>query len=334
MAAIERGKPIFEAEKLKIMFASDRGFIKAVEGIDFVIDEGECVAIVGESGCGKSVTALSMLRLLPSPPALYTAQKFRFSTRNGEADIFSMDEKALQKIRGDEMTMIYQDPTSALNPVLRIGEQLDEVFVHHRGMNKSQARTASIKLLQGVGLSDTGMRCRQFPHELSGGMKQRVLIAMATACKPRLMIADEPTTALDVTVQAQVLKLIGDLRRENNMAVLFITHDLGIVNAVSDRVYVMYCGRIMEEGRTDEVLKNPLHPYTKGLIASVPDMGERKERFVQIPGNVPHPLKKPPGCHFSDRCPVCMEICKKRMPPLVASGAARRLRCWKAEALR
>ncbi|MDR2091530.1 MAG: ABC transporter ATP-binding protein [Clostridiales bacterium] len=322
--------PLLEAKNLKIAFAGAKGFIKAVEGIDFFVNEGECAAIVGESGCGKSVTALSVLKLLNGPPALYTADKLSFVSSKGEIDILSASETEMRAIRGNEISMIYQDASTSLNPVLTVGEQIAEMFLYHRGMNKKNAEAASVELMEKIGLFPAAKRFKQFPHELSGGMKQRILIAMATACKPRLMLADEPTTALDVTVQAQILKLIADLRAENGMAVLFITHDLGAVRAAADRVYVMYCGKIMEEGYTDELIDSPLHPYTKGLIGSVPDLDMKKgERLVQIPKNVPHPLDKPSGCFFSDRCIECESICKKYMPPLTRIGESRAVRCWK-----
>lgn len=329
-------KPLLDVKNLKIMFASNAGFIKAVEGIDFEINSGECVAIVGESGCGKSVTALSIMRLLKSPPALIKADKFTFQGREEEKEILDLPEGALQQMRGNEITMIYQDPTSALNPVMTVGQQLQEVFIHHKKMTKKDAEHESIKLLEKVGLNDAEKRYKQFPHELSGGMKQRVLIAMATACEPKLLIADEPTTALDVTVQAQILTLLEDLRKQNDMSVMFITHDLGVVNACADRVYVMYCGKIMEQGSVKDIISNPIHPYTKGLIGSVPDLGKKVKRFVQIPKNVPHPSNKPSGCFFSNRCSECMEICTKQMPPLVEvdddnSKTTRKIRCWKAE---
>lgn len=319
---------IIQIEGLKILFCVANGFLKAVEGVDLKVHEGECVAIVGESGCGKSVTGLSIMRLLQSPPAVWRADKIEYTDSNGEKiDIINSPEKQLEKLRGAEISMIYQNPSSALNPVLSIGEQIDEVYKYHTSLNKKERYNAVIEMLKKVGIPAPQDRYKQFPHELSGGMKQRVLIAMAMACNPRLLIADEPTTALDVTVQAQILDLLKNLVKERNTALVMITHDLGVVRAVADYVYVMYCGKIVEQGTIEQILESGKHPYTKGLIKSVPSLKGRVTRFYQIPNNVPSPMEKPDGCYFNNRCYECDEECKKRMPNLIDIGNGQKVRC-------
>ena len=317
---------------LKVVFYSGEGFIKAVEGVDLDVHEGECVAIVGESGCGKSVTGLSMMRLLSSPPAIWRADEMTYLTRSGETlDLINASEIRLEKLRGDEISMIYQDPSSALNPVMTIGSQIGEIYRYHTELSKKEAREAGIEMLRQVGIPAPEKRYDQFPHELSGGMKQRVLTAMAMALKPRLLIADEPTTALDVTIQAQILSLLSELCRREGTALVMITHDLGVVRSIADRVYVMYCGKIMEQGTCGEILDSPAHPYTKGLIRAIPTLGERMKRFHQIPGNVPSPAAKPDGCYFSNRCDICDAKCHEKMPPLrdIQGEPGHRSRCWR-----
>lgn len=322
---------VISIEGLKILFCSEKGFLKAVEGVDLHVREGECVAIVGESGCGKSVTGLSVMRLLQSPPAVWRADKIEYTNAKGEkTDIINCSEKELEKLRGAEISMIYQNPSSALNPVLTVGEQIDEVYRYHTSLNKKERFSAAIEMLKSVGIPAPEDRYKQYPHELSGGMKQRVLIAMAMACNPRLLIADEPTTALDVTVQAQILNLLKNLVKKNNTALIMITHDLGVVRAIADYVYVMYCGKIVEQGTLDRILNQPVHPYTKGLIKSAPTLKGRIERFYQIPNNVPSPMEKPDGCYFSNRCYACADKCKKAMPALVDYGAGHKVRCHRA----
>ena len=288
---------------LKVVFYSGEGFIKAVEGVDIDVREGECVAIVGESGCGKSVTGLSMMRLLSSPPAIWRADEMTYLTRSGETlDLINASEIRLEKLRGDEISMIYQDPSSALNPVMTIGSQIGEIYRYHTELSKKEAREAGIEMLRQVGIPAPEKRYDQFPHELSGGMKQRVLTAMAMALKPRLLIA-----------------------------LVMITHDLGVVRSIADRVYVMYCGKIMEQGTCGEILDSPAHPYTKGLIRAIPTLGERMKRFHQIPGNVPSPAAKPDGCYFSNRCDICDAKCHEKMPPLrdIQGEPGHRSRCWR-----
>ena len=315
---------VLEIQNLKILFQSDEGILRAVEGVDITVREGERVAIVGESGCGKSVTGLACMKLLNTPPAYVAADLFHFLGR----DLRRMEEADMRPLRTAEMAMIFQDPSTFLNPVMTIGEQLDEVFLHHRSMKPAEARRHSIAMMQKVGIPDPLMRASQYPHELSGGLKQRILIAMATALSPRLLIADEPTTALDVTIQAQILQLLNQRCQQENMALLMITHDLGVVREMADRVYVMYCGKIVEEGTVDDILSHPQHPYTKALIDTIPGLDEPVERFVQIPHNVPHPTRKPSGWYFSNRCAHCTDLCKQQMPPLFHQEDGRKVRCW------
>ena len=320
---------VLDIKKLKIVFRSEEGMVRAVEGVDIAVGEGEKVAIVGESGCGKSVTGLACMKLLNTPPAYVAAEEFTFVSHDGEMHkLLEKSENEMLKLRAEEMAMIFQDPSTFLNPVMTIGEQLDEVFLYHKNMKPKEARVHSLEMLRKVGIPDPQMRAEQYPHELSGGLKQRILIAMATSLSPRLLIADEPTTALDVTIQAQILNLISERCEKEKMALLFITHDLGVVREMADRVYVMYCGKIVEQGTVDEILKAPQHPYTKALIDTVPDLDSKVERFVQIPHNVPHPMNKPQGCYFSNRCAYCTELCKKKMPSLFDRGDGRKVRCY------
>lgn len=320
---------VLDVKNLKVIFEAGDRYVRAVEGIDLRIHAGESVAIVGESGCGKSVTSLSLMRLLQTPPAHFTADRMEFVAKDGTVhDLLHEPEKGMLRLREEQIAMIFQDPSSFLNPVMTIGEQIDEVFAYHRGMKSGEARTASLDIMKKVGIPDPEMRYGQYPHELSGGLKQRVLIAIATALRPRLLIADEPTTALDVTIQLQILSLIEELRRNTGMAVLMITHDFGVVREIAQRVYVMYCGKIVEEGTTDEILDSPRHPYTKALIDTVPGTEEKADRFVQIPGHVPHPMNKPSGCYFSNRCAYCRKICTERMPIFTDRGDGHRYRCW------
>lgn len=320
---------VLNIQNLKVLFRAGEGFVRAVEGVTIIVGEGERVAIVGESGCGKSVTSLACMRLLNTPPAYITADALTFVSKDGKThDLLSKTENEMLALRAEEMAMIFQDPSTFLNPVMTIGEQLDEVFIYHMKMKKKEARRHSIEMMKKVGIPDPEMRAGQYPHELSGGLKQRILIAMATSLSPRLLIADEPTTALDVTIQAQILKLISERCEKEKMSLLMITHDLGVVREMADRVYVMYCGKIVEEGTVQEILGNPKHPYTKALVDTVPGIDERVERFVQIPKSVPHPMHKPSGCYFSNRCSYCTELCKKKQPPLRDIGNGRTVRCY------
>ena len=320
---------VLEIKNLKIVFESEEGFVRAVKGVDIVVKEGEKVAIVGESGCGKSVTSLACMKLLTTPPAHIMADKFEFTAHDGTVhDLLHKTEEEMLPLRVDEMAMIFQDPSTFLNPVMTIGEQIDEVFIYRRKMKPKAAREHTLDMLRKVGIPDPEMRARQYPHELSGGLKQRILIAMATSLSPRLLIADEPTTALDVTIQAQILQLIAQRCETEKMSLLMITHDLGVVREMADRVYVMYCGKIVEEGSVDEILRAPQHPYTKALIDTIPSLDSKVERFVQIPHSVPHPMNKPAGCYFSNRCRYCTKLCRQNMPPLFEREDGRKVRCY------
>lgn len=320
---------VLNIENLKIIFETEEGYVRAVEGIDIAIKEGEKVAIVGESGCGKSVTSLACMKLLTTPPAHVFCDKFEFTSHDAIIhDLRDKSETDMLALRINEMAMIFQDPSTFLNPVMTIGEQLDEVFIYHKKMKTKEARVNSLEMMRKVGIPDPEMRATQYPHELSGGLKQRILIAMATSLSPRLLIADEPTTALDVTIQAQILQLISERCEKEKMSLLLITHDLGVVREIADKVYVMYCGKIVEQGSVDEILTHPQHPYTKALIDTIPDMNSKIERFIQIPHNVPHPMNKPQGCYFSNRCKYCSDLCRQKMPPLFRRENGRKVRCY------
>ncbi|HEX6542954.1 MAG TPA: ABC transporter ATP-binding protein [Ktedonobacterales bacterium] len=316
--------PILEVKGLKTHFRTRDGTIKAVNGVTFDLDEGETVGIVGESGSGKSVTSLSILRLLPTPPAEITEGEIVFE---GE-DLVSMDERELRKIRGGKIAMIFQDPISSLNPVMRIGDQLLEPIHLHLGLKGDVAYRRAIELLRAVGIPDAERRIRGYPHEFSGGMRQRVMIAIAIAANPKLLIADEPTTALDVTVQAQILELIGKLRRDMKTSVVLITHDLGVVAGITDRILVMYAGHIAERAPTGELFENPRHPYTLGLLASVPRLDDVGVNELQtIPGAPPDMLNPPSGCPFQPRCPFVIDKCST-YPPEVTVGPGHKAACW------
>ena len=314
---------LLNVQNLKVIFPTERGIVRAVEGIDLCVHPGECIAIVGESGCGKSVTSLAIMKLLSSPPALMQADEMTFDGKN----LLQMSEKQMLDLRGKDMSMIFQDALTALNPVMCIGRQLDEMFLRHTKMTRTEAKAASIKALRLVGVPAPEKRYHDYPHQLSGGMRQRVLIAMAFAIKPKLIIADEPTTALDVTIQAQVLDILQKLQRENGTALILITHDLSVVAHMADRVYVMYCGKIVEHAPLRDLFTDPKHPYTQGLLSSVPHLTASSNRFVQIPDNVPSPLKKPSGCYFHTRCSHCTPECTQCMPRLTDVDDHRQLRC-------
>jgi len=315
---------MLKLRNLKVIFPNEIGILKAVEGIDLDIQRGECVAVVGESGCGKSVTALAIMKLLNSPPALMRVDELQL---DGE-ELKDYSDTKMQEIRGKQIAMIFQDAMTALNPVMTIGNQIDEVYLRHSKMTKKKAREATITVLRLVGVPEPESRANNFPHQLSGGMRQRVLIAMAFATMPKLIIADEPTTALDVTIQAQVLNVLNDMQKKHQMSLLLITHDLSVVANMADMVYVMYCGKVVEKGTVKQLFTNPHHPYTVGLLASVPKLSDTHHHFVQIPDCVPHPMFKPAGCYFHPRCTHAIDICSKEMPPLVSVEDGRQIRCW------
>ncbi|MCC2460763.1 ABC transporter ATP-binding protein [Bacillus mobilis] len=315
---------LLEVNNLKTSFFIESGEVEAVRGVTFRLHKGEVVGIVGESGSGKSVMAKSVMSLVTSPGKVKEGE-ILFHNEN----ILSKSEKELRSIRGNQISLISQDPMSALNPVVKIGKQMTEVIIRHQKVKKKEAEQIAVNLLKQVGLSSPEERVKQYPHELSGGMKQRVMIAMAMSCNPDLLIADEPTTALDVTIQAQILDLMKNLKNETNMALLLITHDLGIVAQNCTRVIVMYGGLIMEEGPVLDIFQSPNHPYTKGLLNSLPKISNGvKERLAPIQGVTPNLLNPPKGCPFAERCPHAMDICEKERPPYFEIGNERRSMCW------
>ncbi len=320
--------PLLEVTDLRTYFTTDAGVARAVDGVSLQIGAGETLGIVGESGCGKTVTALSVLGLIPSPPGeIVSGSSIRFN----EEELLDVEPARLRQIRGNEIAMIFQEPMTSLNPVFTVGHQIEEVLRLHRGLSKREARAAGVALLAEVGIPEPDQRFDCYPHQMSGGMLQRVMIAIALSCEPRLLIADEPTTALDVTIQAQILDLLVSLQRRRGMALLLITHDLGVIAEVCDRVLVMYGGQIVEMGTTEEILTRPQHPYTQGLLASLPGIGDRDVRLNPIPGTVPSPVDWPEGCRFRDRCSYAEERCAESLPNLlpVEAGSSRSARCWR-----
>ncbi len=319
--------PLLEVTDLRTYFTTDAGVARAVDGVSLQVGTGETLGIVGESGCGKTVTALSVLGLIPSPPGeIVVGSSIRFN----DEELLEVKPARLREIRGNAISMIFQEPMTSLNPVLTVGHQIEEVLRLHRGLNKRDARATGVALLAEVGIPDPDQRFDAYPHQMSGGMLQRVMIAIALSCEPRLLIADEPTTALDVTIQAQILDLLVSLQRKHGMALLLITHDLGVIAEVCDRVVVMYGGQIVETGTTEEILTRPEHPYTQGLLASLPGIGDRDVRLNPIPGTVPSAVDWPDGCRFRDRCSFAWERCAESAPDLlpVDAGSSRSARCW------
>jgi len=320
-------EPLLEVRELQTHFFTDDGVIRAVDGVSFAIEPGETLAVVGESGSGKSVTSLSILRLIASPPGRIVGGAIRFRGR----DLLTLSDAEMRSIRGREISMIFQEPMTSLNPVYTCGEQILEVLVLHEKLDRPTARARTIDLLRLVGIPSPEQRVDEYPHQMSGGMRQRVMIAMALACRPALLIADEPTTALDVTIQAQILDLLKGLRQELGMAVLLITHDLGVVAETADRVAVMYAGQVVEYCDVRPAFRSTRHPYTAGLLASLPKLGAETERLRVIPGNVPNPARFPSGCRFHPRCPIAVERCRTEMPALRDVGGGHLARCFRAE---
>ena len=308
---------LLEVKNLRTYFETDDGIVKAVDDITFQLKRGETLGIVGESGSGKSVTNLSIIRLIPSPPGKIVSGQVLF---NGE-DLLSLRNDAIRKIRGRRIAMIFQDPMTSLNPFMKISKQLMEMTELHLGHSKAQARAHAIRMLETVGIPDARERADSYPHEFSGGMRQRVMIAMALSCEPELLIADEPTTALDVTIQAQILELIKKIKRETGTSVILITHDLGVVAGMTDHVIVMYAGKIFEQARTMELFSVPGNPYTKGLLRSVPDPTAEQGKLYQIPGLPPDVAHLKPGCPFAQRCDYTQDICRREFPPFVQLNA-------------
>jgi oligopeptide/dipeptide ABC transporter ATP-binding protein len=326
------GSPILQVENLRTYFTTDGGVARAVDGVSFHVNPGETLGIVGESGSGKSVTSLSVMRLIPQPPGkIQDGSRILFSGDRGVEDLVTVTEDRMRHIRGNEIAMIFQEPMTSLNPVYTVGDQIMESLRLHQGLSRRGARDRAIEMLQLVGIPIPDQRVDEYPHQLSGGMRQRVMIAMALSCDPKLLIADEPTTALDVTIQAQILELLNRLQEELHMAIVLITHDLGVVAETCDRVIVMYAGQVFEEGPVDDVFYNPQNPYTEGLLHSIPRLGEEVERLAVIPGIVPAPTNWPSGCRFHDRCPYGWEKTLNEEPPLFELGPGRRNKCWLVE---
>jgi oligopeptide/dipeptide ABC transporter ATP-binding protein len=317
---------LLEVKNLRTHFPSRAGLVRAVDDVSFYLDRGELLGLVGESGCGKSMTALSIMRLI-APPGKIVDGEILFDGK----DLLKLSDAEMREMRGDDIAMIFQDPMTSLNPVFTVGEQIGEALRLHRKMSHKEARLATIEAMREVAIPDPARRVNDYPHQLSGGMRQRVMIAMALACNPKLLIADEPTTALDVTIQAQFLELLNELRKQRDLAVLLITHDLGVVAEVADRVAVMYTGRIVEESPVDELFARPKHPYTEGLLRSVPKLTtedvSKKERLETIEGVVPNPTELPPGCHFAPRCPHRMPRCTEGTIPLYQLEGGVQVRC-------
>jgi peptide/nickel transport system ATP-binding protein len=328
------GEPVLEVHDLKTYFYTRTGLVKAVDGVSFSLRRGETLAIVGESGCGKSVTALSLLRLVPDPPGRVVDGTARL---NG-VDLLSLDEPAMRQVRGKEISMIFQEPMTSLNPVMTIGRQIGEALLLHETTSRRAALARTIEMLQLVGIPEPQQRVKEYPHQLSGGMRQRAMIAMALACTPKVLIADEPTSALDVTIQAQILDLIAKLRRDLGTAVILITHDLGVVAETAERVIVMYAGRKVEEAPVDELFAHALHPYTRGLMNSIPRLALMRrentnaaERLQEIPGMVPALSNLPPGCVFAPRCAFATDICRREYPTYEEKRPAHWAACWHSD---
>ncbi|MCM2280375.1 MAG: ABC transporter ATP-binding protein [Bdellovibrionaceae bacterium] len=310
---------LLEVKNLRTGFKTDDGYFTAVDNVSFQLEKGKTLGIVGESGCGKSVTSLSIMRLIPTPPGKIESGEINFEGRN----LLSLPEDEMRKIRGNDIAMIFQEPMTSLNPVFTIGNQIGEaIALHQKNLTKQDVRTKTIEMLKLVGIPEADKRVDEYPHQLSGGMRQRVMIAMALSCNPKLLIADEPTTALDVTIQAQVLELIRKLQREFNASMILITHDLGVVAETCDDVAIMYAGRIVEYGSVEDIFYRPKHRYTKGLLDSIPhfETGHRRERLQTIKGMVPSLLNLPKGCRFADRCPAAAEDCRQADPALLPFG--------------
>ena len=320
-----------EFDNLHTYFFTDVGVVKSVDGVSFNVPVGKTVGVVGESGCGKSVTSLSLMQLLQRPQGQIVEGQIRLNVGDKAYDIAKTPLEKMQKLRGNFMSMIFQEPMTSLNPVFRIGEQVDEVIALHDGEGKSKEDIAkrSIELLKMVGIANSEGVYKMFPHELSGGMRQRVMIAMALACSPKIIIADEPTTALDVTIQAQILDLLRTLKDKINSSIMLITHDLGVIAEMADYVVVMYAGRVVEKGTVEEIFENPCHPYTKGLMASKPVIGKKVEKLYSIPGKVPNPVNMPDYCYFRDRCEMNLPECDGKYPCEISISETHKVICYR-----
>ncbi|WP_339095646.1 ABC transporter ATP-binding protein [Deinococcus sp. VB343] len=331
------GEVLLAVNNLKTYFNTDDGIVRSVDGVTFHIKKGETLAVVGESGSGKSVTSLTVMRLIPMPPGQIAGGEILFTGKDGvQKNLVNVSEAEMRKIRGNDISMIFQEPMTSLNPVYTVGDQIAEAVMLHQGKTRKEAMDVATDMLRFVGIPAPEKRVNEYPHQMSGGMRQRVMIAMALSCKPALLIADEPTTALDVTIQAQILDLMRNLQKEVGMSILFITHNLGVVAEMADRVVVMYGGRVVEEGDVIEIFKAPRHPYTMGLLNSIPRPseeehahvpGQPKKRLEAIPGNVPNPLNLPPGCTFEPRCKFALPQCSAGVPALEDTGGGHMARC-------
>jgi len=322
--------PLIEVKNLKTYFYTEDGVVRAVDGVDFAIEQEKTLGVVGESGCGKSVTALSVMGLIQIPPGKIEEGEILYHRDGKVTDLTKLNPKGKQyrSIRGNEIAMIFQEPMTSLNPVYTIGNQIMEAIILHQHLRKKAARKKAIEMLYAVGIPVPEQRIDEYPHQLSGGMRQRAMIAMALSCNPSLLIADEPTTALDVTIQAQVLDLMNVLRKDFNASIQFITHDLGVIAGMADDVVIMYLGRIVEAAEVHTIYHDPKHPYTQGLMNSIPSLATAKVRLVPIEGVVPDPFEVPPGCGFEPRCPQALEICKTKIPPLKELTPGHLTACW------
>lgn len=330
MTKMRDPKNIVEFDNLHTYFFTDVGTVKSVNGVSFDVPSGSTVGVVGESGCGKSVTSLSLLQLVQRPTGQIVDGQIRFNGKDGVYDIAKTPISEMQKIRGSQISMIFQEPMTSLNPVFRIGAQIDEaISLHNKEMTKEEVKARSIEMLEMVGIANSNGVYKMYPHELSGGMRQRVMIAMALACNPRLIIADEPTTALDVTIQAQILDLLRSLKKKINSSIMLITHDLGVIAEMADYVVVMYAGRIVEKGTAQEIFANPSHPYTIGLLASKPVVNKRVDRLYSIPGKVPNPINMPNYCYFKDRCDKCIDACNGEYPKEIHLSDTHVVTCYR-----
>lgn len=323
-------KNVVEFDNVHTYFFTDIGVVKAVDGVSFEVPEGKTVGIVGESGCGKSVTSLSMMQLVQRPTGQTVEGEIRFNTGSEVYNIVNTPASEMQKLRGNQMAMIFQEPMTSLNPVFRIGAQVDEVIaLHNPHMKKEEVKERTIEMLELVGIANSKGVYAMYPHELSGGMRQRIMIAMGLACNPKLIVADEPTTALDVTIQAQILDLLRELKDKINSSIMLITHDLGVIAEMADYVVVMYAGRVVEKGTAQEIFKDPRHPYTIGLMNSKPVVGKKVDRLYSIPGKVPNPVDMPDYCYFKDRCEMCVEACSGPYPEEIKISDTHYVSCYR-----
>ncbi len=315
---------MIQIKNLHVQFSTYGGQVQAVRGVSFDLHKGETLAIVGESGCGKSVTSQSIMRLIPTPPGRIISGSILFKGQ----DLTKLSEKKMRDIRGADISMIFQDPMTALNPTLRVGEQIAENIMQHENISKEKAKKKALEMLELVGIPNPKERLKQYPHEFSGGMRQRIVIAMALVCNPEVLIADEPTTALDVTIQAQILELFKDIQQKTDVSIVLITHDLGVVAQVADRIAVMYAGKIVEIGTRRDIFYTPQHPYTKGLLRSVPRLDLHESELVPIAGSPPDLFAPPPGCSFAPRCPYVMEVCDRMYPSSTKLKESHQVHCW------